>query len=177
MVEWNFALNAAVGDLESGRRMARAFGRAGGDIFELNVHGEYGKLIERGLIKAMALPANQPTLIRWLRELAGLEVQLVVKFDASTDGVDWPVLMDEVSQVEGLFGIHFNVRSGNETPDVAFVERIRPHVGGVLFCSGHVRTSDQVRALFDAGADCVGLAQGVLDEPGIIARLAAELDI
>ena len=53
------ALNAAVGDLESGIRMASAFDEAGGDIFELNVHGGYGKLLKRGLLRAMALPENR----------------------------------------------------------------------------------------------------------------------
>jgi hypothetical protein len=32
-----------------------------------------------------------------------------------------------------------------------------------------------VRRLLESGADCVGIAQGILDDPGIIVRLAAEL--
>ncbi len=170
------ALNAAVGDLESGLRMARAFHEAGGDIFELNVHGGYDKLLKRGLLRAMALPENRPMLIEWLGELCKLNVPVVVKFPGGMEGVDFAELTDAVCSVERLFGVHFNVRAkGDQRPDIQFVRRLRRHVKGQLWCSGHVRTRTHVVALLSAGADCVGIAQGVLDEPDIIARLDAQV--
>lgn len=170
------ALNAAVGDLESGLRMARAFRRAGGDIFELNAHGGYDKLFRRGLLRALALPQNRPVLMEWLGELCRLEIPVVVKFDAGMEGVDFGELGDAVCSVERLFGVHFNVRADEgQKPDIRFVRRIRPRVKGQLWCSGGVRTRTHVVGLLSAGADCVGIAQGVLDEPAIIARLDAEV--
>jgi len=171
--ETPIALNAAPGDIESGLRMARAFHKAGGDIFELNVHGGYEKLLKRGLLRAMALPENRPRLIEWLKGLCRLEIPIVVKFRAGMEGVDFIDVLEEIAAVEGLFGVHFNVRSEEKkAPDFAFVRQVRPHIKGLLFCSGYVRDLRQVNALFEAGADCVGIAQGILDEPDIIARLS-----
>ena len=168
-------LNAGVGDLESGISMARAFGEAGGDIFELNVHGGYGKLLDRGLLRAMMLPENRATLIEWLTELCRLTIPVVVKFWPRMPGVNFTELLGEVASVEQLFGIHFNVRAGQEgVPDVVFVREIRQQVKGLLLCSGYVTERADVDALLAAGADCVGVAKGVLDEPGIMARLSAE---
>jgi len=170
------ALNAAVGDLESGARMARAFHEAGGDIFELNVHGGYEKLLRRGLLRAMALPQNRRTMVQWLEELCRLDVPVVVKFRAGADDVDFAEVLRELGSVQRLFGVHFNVRAeGPARPDIEFVRTIRPHVRGQLWCSGHVRTRTHVVALLSAGADCVGIAQGVLDQPDIIARLRAQV--
>jgi len=170
------ALNAAVGDLDSGLRAARAFHEARGDIFELNAHGGYEKLLKRGLLRAMALPENRPTLIEWLGELGELPLPVVVKFHGGMEGVDFAELTDEVCAVERLFGVHFNVRAkGARKPNINFVRRLRPHVKGQLWCSGHVRTRTHAVGLLSAGADCVGVAQGALDEPGIIARLDAEV--
>lgn len=170
------ALNAAVGDLPSGIRMADAFHEAGGDIFELNVHGAYDKLFKRGLLRAMALTENRPRMIEWLQQLCRLEIAVVVKFWAGMGGVDFIEVLEEISPIEGLFGVHFSVRAeGAERPDIEFVRRVRPHVKGMLWCSGHVKTRTHVVALLSVGADCVGVAQGVLDERGIIARLSAEV--
>jgi len=172
--ETPIALNGAPGDLTSALRMARAFRRAGGDLFELNCHGGYGPLLERGLLRAMALPENRAVMLAWLGELCLLEIPIVVKFHARTEGVDFTEVLDELAGIAGLFGVHFNVRSPDSTdPDIAFVRRMRPTVPGMLWCSGHVTTRAHVDALFEAGADCVGVAQGVLDDPGLIARLAA----
>ncbi len=170
------ALNAAVGDLESGIRMASAFHEAGGDIFELNVHGGYGKLLKRGLLRAMALPENRPTLVEWLEELCRLDIPVVVKFRAGADDVDFAEVLRELGPVQQLFGVHFNVRAeGAARPDIQFVRTMRPNVKGQLWCSGHVQTRTHAVALLSAGTDCVGIAQGVLDQPDIIARLRAEV--
>jgi len=168
------ALNGAVGDVESGCRMARAFREAGGDLFELNCHGGYGKLLERGLLRAMALPTNRPTLIEWLEALCELDIPIVVKFHGHMEGVNLAEVLRDMAHIERLFGVHFNVRSvEGKQPDVDLVRRLRPLARGVLFCSGHVRSREQADALFRAGADCVGLAQAVLDDPQILERLAA----
>jgi tRNA-dihydrouridine synthase len=170
------ALNCAVGDLPSGLSAARAFAAAGGDIFELNCHGGYQKLLSRGLLRAMALPPARTMLLEWLDALSSLDVPVVVKFNAAAgDGVDFTELLDEVRNVHGLFGVHLNVRGQGGSPDVHLVRRVRGSVPGVLLCSGSVTTTWNVRKLLESGADCVGIAQGILDDPGIIVRLAAEL--
>ena len=167
------ALNAAPGDLTSALMMARAFAAAGGDIFELNCHGGYGKLLERGLLRAMALPENRPGMIEWLRELCDLAVPIVVKFRASTEGVDFTDVLKELTGITRLFGIHFNVRkAAGQIPDEEFVRKIRPWVKGLLFCSGHVSGSENIQALLSAGADCVGLAQRVRDQSDILSKLS-----
>jgi tRNA-dihydrouridine synthase len=169
------AVNAAAGDLESAVNMAQAFHEAGGDLFELNVHGGYGKLLDRGLLRAMALPIHRPMLLEWLGRLCALDVPVIVKFWAGMPGVDFVALLQDMAGIAGLFGVHLNVRSEQaREPDVEFVRTIRPHVPGALLCSGYVTTHQQAAALFAAGADCVGIAQGILDEPGIMARLGAE---
>ena len=168
------ALNAAPGDLESAIRMANAFHEAGGDIFELNCHGGYSKLHERGLLRAMVLPENRPTMIEWLRELSALAIPIVVKFNIASRDVDFVEVLKEVREIDGLFGVHFNVRSRDrKEPDLAFVRRVRPHATGVLHCSGHVTRQAQFDALLEAGADCVGLSQGLLDNEGIIREVVA----
>jgi len=167
------ALNAAPGDLESAIRMAKAFHEAGGDIFELNCHGGYGKLLERGLLRAMVLPENRPTMIEWLKELCRLAIPIVVKFNASTEGVDFVEALTQIRHIDGLFGVHFNVRSkGTKEPDLAFVQQVRPHVAGVLHCSGHVTDRAQFDALARAGADCIGISQGLLDDETIVQKIA-----
>jgi len=175
LVDIPIALNAAVGDLGSGLKTARAFGRAGGDLFELNVHGGYPKLLRRGLLRALALPENQPRLLEWVRGFLQLDVPLIVKFWAGLEGVDFSRLLDDLAALGSIFAIHFNVRNEERRePALDFVHKVRPHVDGLLLCSGYVTRRAQVDALFDAGADCIGISQGVLDEPGIIARLTAE---
>jgi len=165
-------LNAAVGDLESCLRMARAFRRAGGDLFEFNCHGGYGKLLDRGLLRAMVLPEHRPKMIQYLRALCEQGIPIIVKFHGRTE-VDFAEVLEELDGVGALWGVHFNVRGENGEPDYALVRAVRGGVRGVLLCSGCVTTRGHVDGLLDAGADCVGIAQGVLDDPGIISRLAA----
>jgi tRNA-dihydrouridine synthase len=170
------ALNAAVGDLPSGVAAARAFHAVGGDIFELNCHGGYDKLLSRGLLRAMALPAGRGVLLDWLEALCAVDIPVAVKFNAAVDdGVDFAELLEQVANVGGLFGVHLNVRGQGGRPNCHLIRRMRRFVPGVLMCSGHVTTTWDVRRLLESGADCVGIAQGILDDPGIIVRLAAEL--
>ena len=83
------ALNAAPGDLDSAVKMASAFSEAGGDIFELNCHGAYKKLLDKGLLSAMVLPRNRVTMYTWLEKLCTLDIPVVVKFNSKTDGKVW----------------------------------------------------------------------------------------
>ena len=167
------ALNAAPGDLESAVRMANAFHEAGGDIYELNCHGGYGKLLERGLLRAMVLPENRPTMIEWLEELCRLAIPIVVKFNAATSGVDFVEVLEQIRGIDSLFGVHFNIRSkAAKEPDLAFVRQVRPHVAGVLHCSGYVTDRSKFEAVLAAGADCVGVSQSLLDDEGIIQKIS-----
>jgi len=166
------ALNAAPGDLESAIRMANAFHEAGGDIFELNCHGGYGKLLERGLLRAMVRPEYRPTMIEWLEELCRLTIPIVVKFNISTEGVDFVEALEQIRHIDDLFGVHFNVRSKAEKePDLAFIRQVRPHVAGVLHCSGYVTDRARLDAVIEAGADCIGISQGLLDDETIIRKI------
>ena len=167
------ALNAAPGSLEDALEMARSFHEAGGDLFELNCHGSYAKLTERGLLRAMASERNRPEMIRWLTELCRLSIPVIVKFWGPDANIDWVGVLDGLEDAGGLFGVHFNVRDDRKNqPDLDLVSRIRPSCPGLLLCSGCVKTADHVRSLLHHGADCVGIAQGVLDHPAIIADLA-----
>jgi tRNA-dihydrouridine synthase len=165
-------LNGAPGDLESALRMARAFAKAGGDLYELNCHGGYAKLLERGLLRNMVLPENRATMRAWLLELCRLPIPVVVKFDGTMEGFDFLPVLETVSDITGLFGVHFNIRdSAGKQPNQSLVRQVRPHVGGMLWCSGYVRSADQVAELRAAGVDCIGIAQGLRDDPAIFNRL------
>jgi tRNA-dihydrouridine synthase len=166
-------LNAAPGDLESSLRMARAFETAGGDLIELNCHGGYDKLLRRGLLRAMALPENRSVMHQWLVELCKLSIPVAVKFNGTQTGIDFPEVLDGMADVDGLFGVHFNIRNQSDgEPNIPLVKTIRPHIGGLLFCSGYVKTRAQVAELFASGADCIGISQGLLDDPKILEDLS-----
>lgn len=166
-------INAAPGDLESALRMARAFESAGGDLFELNCHGGYEKLLQRGLLRAMVLPENRAAKHEWLVELCKLSIPIVVKFNGTQTEIDFPDILDGISDIDGLFGVHFNIRNiEDKQPNIVLVEKIRPHVNGMLFCSGYVKIQSQISELLAAGADSIGISQGLMDDPGIVERLS-----
>ena len=167
-------LNAAPGDLESALRMARAFHEAGGAIFELNCHGGYGKLLSRGLLGAMVRPEHRKTMVEWLRALCSTAIPVVAKFNGTDTDTDFVGVLEEISDVRGLCGVHFNVRDdSSRSPNLALVKSVRPHIPGMLWCSGYVSNARQASELFEAGADCVGVAQAALDERGAVARVAS----
>jgi tRNA-dihydrouridine synthase len=171
-MEWGdlpIGLNAAPGELESAVKMARAFQEAGGDIFELNCHGGYSKLLERGLLRAMMEPEQRSELRDWIRELSALPFPFVVKFNGTVDGIDFVELLESIEDIKGVFGIHFNIRdNAAKAPNLDLVRTVRPLVAGVLFCSGYVTTRKGFEDVLQAGADCVGVSQGMLDDPGIV---------
>ncbi len=172
---WNalpIGLNAVSGDIESALRMARSFAAAGGDIFELNCHGGSAKFLERGLLRAMMDPDHRSKLHDWLEALCELPIPVVVKFNGTVEGIDFTELLDSISLIRKLFGVHFNVRdTGSKGPNIDLVRQIRPLVAGVLFCSGYVSTADHVSEMLAAGADCVGVAEGLRTDAGIIEAL------
>jgi tRNA-dihydrouridine synthase len=152
--------------------MAEAFREAGGDLLELNCHGSLKKLNDRGLLRSMARPENRARMLEWLGELCRLSLPVLVKFWGPAKDIDWSELLTEVRNVEGLFGIHFNVRNlESEEPDLDLVRLIRGYVDGMLLCSGYVTSRAHVDSLLEAGTDCVGVAQGVLDKADLIAAL------
>lgn len=167
--------NTAAGDVESAVRFANAAAAGGADLYELNFNGGYGKLIKKAIIRAMALPRNRETLIACVRELVQRSpVPVIAKFYAGMRGVDYGELAEQLSGF-GLFGLHLNVRSATEwAPNLEVVGQVRPRFEGVLLCSGRVRTRDHVDGLFEAGADCVGIAQALVQDAFLISKLALE---
>ena len=58
-----------------------------------------------------------------------------------------------------LFGVHVNVRDDRtHKPDVELVQRLQGRTSGMLLVSGYVRSAEDAHALFEAGADAVGIA-------------------
>ena len=155
-------LNAAPGDLPSALSMARSFAAAGGDIYELNCHGGYARLLERGLLRAMMNPDQRDTLKDWIRALVQVPIPFVVKFNGTTDHIDFADLLGSIAGIEGIFGVHLNIRDlQNKKPNLGLVKTARSMVSGVLFCSGYVADKEDLSAVLDAGADCVGVAEGL----------------
>ena len=153
----------------------RAFGEAGGDFVELNVHGRLDPWASQGYLAGMSLPAYRDRLVAWAEELAALDIPLVIKFRTDID-VDMRQVCSDLAHVP-LFGVHFNVRDvAIKKPNLAFVKSIRSAVEGELLCSGYAWTADAVKALFEAGADAVGLAQPIAKDPGLFAKLARALE-
>ena len=167
------AWNTAAGDVESAVRFANAAESAGADLYELNFNGGYGKLIKRSIIRAMVLRQNRGTLLDWIQQVVDRSsIPVVAKFYTGMHGVDFAEAAEQLSGI-GLFGIHLNVRSLTEmAPNVEVVLNVRPRFDGMLFCSGRVATSEHVNALFAAGADCVGVAKGLVDDAYLISKLA-----
>lgn len=167
-------LSIAGSDIAQVGGAIQAFGEAGGDFVELNAHGRVEPWASRGYLAGMSLPANRGRLLAWVEELAALEVPLVVKFRTDL-GVDMVELCRDLARVP-ILGLHFNVRSDDATePNLTLVRSIRPEIGGALLCSGYAWTVETVRALMQAGADAVGLAQPVAKDVGLLARLAQAL--
>jgi len=166
------AWNTATGDVDSAIRFANAAERAGADLYELNFNGGYGKLIKRTIIRAMVLPQNRDTLLEWVRELVErARIPIVAKFFAGMHGVDFGEVAEQLSGFD-LFGLHLNVRSLTEmAPDVEVVRRVRPRFDGVLMCSGRVTRYEHAAALFEAGADCVGVARGLVEDGHLVSKL------
>ena len=162
-------LNLATPNLDWGLDAATCFHNAGGDIVELNVHGSYRPYLEQGKLKAMVLPENRTELFEWIEAFSKLEIPLIVKFRAGYIENYSPIL--EKIKRYNIFGIHFNVGiEENRKPDFEFVEKCTRN-SYLLLISGCLRTRKDVKMMFDAGADVVGLARPTRDNASFIQHL------
>ena len=129
---------------------------------------------ERGEGCAMVLPENRGELYRWVEGFVALEIPLIVKF---RQGVidDYAPVLDKVLDL-APFAIHFNVRQEEpQRPDFDFVRTVKQKYACFLLVSGYVRSVKDVRRLFAAGADMVGIAEPTKQDPGYIHRIANQL--
>ena len=168
-------LNLATPRLEWGLEAAQCFAQAGGDILELNAHGGYQRYLQQGKLRAMVLPENQGELFRWIEAFAELDIPLVVKFNAQSDRPYVLQVLDEMADLS-VFGVHINVRSNaTQRPDLGLVPDIRKRYPGFFLVSGYVRSGADARALFEAGADMVGIADPTRSDAEYIYRIAVSL--
>jgi tRNA-dihydrouridine synthase len=166
-------LNLAAPRLDWALEAGACFAQAGGDLLELNVHGGYRRYYDRGLLRAMVRPENQPELCRWVEALVALDIPLIVKFHGQSERSSLLRAIDHIVE-RGVPGLHVNVRRADaRAPDVDLVCTLRGRYSGLLLVSGYVRSADDAHALFEAGADMVGLADPTRRDPGYIAALAA----
>jgi tRNA-dihydrouridine synthase len=145
---------------------AKAFMSAGGDVYELNVHGGIGHDKERGTGQCMFYPEHVEKLYRWVQLLTQTGVILIVKARAGVI----PDYGDHLAKFEeyGVFGFHINVRDEkHHTQDLKCLEKIRKQTKLFLLASGYVRDVHTAKALFNAGADAVGIAEAVRNNSDI----------
>ncbi|MBN1643190.1 MAG: hypothetical protein JXA09_18295 [Anaerolineae bacterium] len=165
-------LNLAALELEAALEAGACFARAGGDLLELNAHGGYRRYLEQGKLRAMVEPEHLPELCRWAQALIGLEIPLIVKFSGQSDR---PALLSAVEQMAALSvpGVHVNVRRAEaRAPDVDLVRTVRARYPGLLLVSGYVRAAADAAALFETGADMVGVADPARRDADYIRALA-----
>jgi tRNA-dihydrouridine synthase len=168
-------MNLATPRLEWGLEAAKCFGQAGGDAVELNVHGGYRRYLEQGKLRAMVQPEHQDELLRWVAALSRLDVPLIVKYHGQSEREHLVSALRRMANLP-LLGVHVNVRDNvTKTPDVDLVRALRPLIPGLLLVSGYVRSADDARALFEAGADLVGVAAPVREDPAYLARISTGL--
>lgn len=162
-------LNLATPNLDWGLEASKCFHEAGGDIVELNVHGSYRPYLEQGKLKAMVLPENRVELYEWIEAFLNLDVPLIVKFRAGYIE-DYSSILENLTKYN-VFGVHFNVGIEEENkPDFEFVENcIRNSY--MLLISGCLRTRKDVKMMFDAGADLVGIARPTRENASFIQNL------
>ena len=152
----------------------RAFGEAGGDFVELNVHGGVRPWSEQGYLVGMALPEYRARLVFWAEQLAALDIPLVIKFNSRID-VDFAEALRDLAHVP-VWGYHFNIRDQVEKkPNEDFVRNIRPLVQGPLLVSGYAWEVERVRRLQELGVNVVGFSEPVMNDPAFISRMAQEL--
>jgi len=166
-------LNLATPRLEWGLDASECFYKAGGDIVELNIHGGYQPYLRLGKINAMVLPENRPELFRWLEAFSKMEIPIIVKF---REGIvaDYGPILDNVVKLN-LFGVHFNIRNEQtKVPDLEFVKAIKEKYSFFLLVSGHIRSSEMVKKLFEAGADMVGFAEPTIKDSRFISRVVGQ---
>jgi len=167
-------LNLATPKLEWGLQAADCFSRASGDFVELNVHGAYEPYLSIGKVRAMVLPENRKELFRWVEAFTKLKIPLIVKF---REGIvdDYPRVLEKLMDTD-IFAVHFNVRDERtKRPDFDFVQNIKKHCPLFLLASGYVRSAEDIRMLFECGADTVGIAEPTIENPNYIQEIARRL--
>jgi len=147
---------------------AAAFVEAGGDLYELNAHGGIGNDRERGTGAMLFIPEHKAKLMRWAEMLVDGGGPVIIK---GRGGVI-PDFTDHVKELEqlGVFAFHINVRGEDGTPDLHLLERIRQATGMLLLGSGYVTDAKAARAMFDAGADGVGIAEAAMNDPDVFLK-------
>jgi tRNA-dihydrouridine synthase len=165
-------MNLATPKLEWGLEAARCFAQAGGDAVELNVHGGYGRYLAQGKLRAMVQPENQDELLRWVAAFVQLDMPLIVKVNGGSERAHLESALRRMANVPVL-GVHVNVRD-DETrrPNVELARALRPLIPGLFLVSGYVRSPEDTQALFDAGADMVGVAASVRKDPAYVRQIA-----
>jgi len=148
---------------------AIAFIEAGGDIYELNAHGGIGGDLERGTGKMLFISEHTQKLFRWAKILVSAGGLVIIK---ARGGVipDYTAHVKKLEQI-GVQAFHINVRDENTgKQDIRLLESIRNATGMFLLVSGYVRDGESAKALFSAGADCVGIAQSAMSDRGIFEK-------
>lgn len=148
---------------------ATAFIEAGGDIYELNAHGGIGGDRERGTGSMLFMPEHTPKLMRWAKMLVDRGMPVIIK---GRGGVI-PDYTGHVKQLEqlGVHAFHINVRDDTTgTQNLKLLEEIRRATNMFILASGYVKDKETAKALFDAGADCVGIAQAAINDPDIFLK-------
>jgi tRNA-dihydrouridine synthase len=166
-------VNVATPELTWGMDAAEYISQASA-VFELNIHGGYEPYLRRGRIRAMVYPESRNELFDWLESFSRLEIPVIVKF---REGVidDYTPILDKIKDLD-LLGVHFNVRDEKtKRPDFEFVEDVKRVYDTFMLVSGYVRSADDARRLFQAGADMVGIAEPTMQDPDYIRKIAEEL--
>lgn len=169
-------INLASPRLEWALCAGESFFKAGGDLLELNVHGNYKRYLDRGLLRNMVRPENRKELFRWVDTLCRLDIPLIVKLNGQHDR---EFVLQAVSELEEypIFGIHMNIRSLREKkPDLSFIHDIREVYHKFLLTSGYIYNSADAKEVFDAGADMVGIAEPVLEDGAFISSLVSHYE-
>lgn len=162
-------VNVATPKLEWGLEALEFVSEAGG-IFELNIHGGYEPYLKQGKIRAMVLPENRGELFEWLDAFSDLRVPMIVKF---REGVidDYTPILERVERLNVL--VHFNIRDEKTgRPDFDFVDEIKRRHSLFLLVSGYVRSPEDARKLFEAGADMVGIAEPAIQDPEYVKKIS-----
>lgn len=148
---------------------AAAFVDAGGDIYELNAHGGIGNDRKRGTGGMLFLPQHAAKLMRWAKILVDAGGRVIIK---GRSGVI-PDFAEHARRFEqiGVHAFHVNVRAAKAgEQDVRVLELVRRATGMFVLASGYVTDTASARRLFDAGADCVGIAEAATTEPDVFVR-------
>jgi tRNA-dihydrouridine synthase len=167
-------MNLGALTLELGLEAARCFGQAGGDAVELNAHGSIKRYLAQGKLRAMVLPEHQDELLRWVAALVQLDIPLICKFHGQSERAHLVSALRRMANLPVL-GVHVNVRHAEtQRPDLELVRDLRPLIPGLFLVSGYVRSPEDTRALFDAGADMVGVAAPLRKDPAYLRHIAPD---